>query len=535
MDTLNAANEGMDLSLKLIEVFMLIVVLLTIAGFAIYLAGIAWFWFEGKRRSITATRTARRASPLDTRRLARAPFLHKEIDMISRTVKSISLAVMTAILMTSALAQGQHQRDASPKAKPQAGAAAQGSNTPGRIAKFTGSRTVGDSNITEDDTGKIGIGTTLPTSQLTVNGVIEMLGGGGIKFADGTLQTTAGLAAVSRDATLKGDGTPSSPLGLAVPLTLSGSTSSSVLVVSNTETFGEGLTVNGGPKAAGLIAQGGSSSTIGGAGVIATGGSNLGTIPVNAAAGVIAQGGGNNNGTGGVGVFAFGGISANSSGGSGVLAFGGTGNTVGRSGGIAIEAFSGRGENGATPGLAGKFDGNVEVTGVLSKGGGSFKIDHPLDPENKYLSHSFVESPDMKNIYDGVVSLDQNGEAVVEMPEWFGTLNRDFRYLLTAVGAPMPGLYIAEEITNNRFKISGGMAGMKVSWQVTGIRQDAWANKNRIKVEEDKSELERGHYLHPEAFGKAEERSVEWAKNPELMREIKQRRQEAEQRRQPHN
>ena len=74
MDTLNAANEGMDLSLKLIEVFMLIVVLLTIAGFAIYLAGIAWFWFEGKRRSITATRTARRASPLDTRRLARAIF-----------------------------------------------------------------------------------------------------------------------------------------------------------------------------------------------------------------------------------------------------------------------------------------------------------------------------------------------------------------------------------------------------------------------------------------------------------------------------
>jgi hypothetical protein len=80
----------------------------------------------------------------------------------------------------------------------------------------------------------------------------------------------------------------------------------------------------------------------------------------------------------------------------------------------------------------------------------------------------------MKNIYDGAVSMDTNGEAVVEMPEWFGALNRDFRYLLIALGAPVPGLYIAEELANNRFKISGGMAGMKVSWQVTGIRQDAW-------------------------------------------------------------
>ena len=50
--------------------------------------------------------------------------------------------------------------------------------------------------------------------------------------------------------------------------------------------------------------------------------------------------------------------------------------------------------------------GNVDVIGTLSKGGGSFKIDHPLDPANKYLYHSFVESPDMKNMYDGNVTTD---------------------------------------------------------------------------------------------------------------------------------
>src|SRR4030095_8302577 len=226
-------------------------------------------------------------------------------------------------------------------------------------------------------------------------------------------------------------------------------------------------------------------------------------------------------------------FNGNGNGGRGVRAVGGSGRGIGKSGGHGIETFPGQGENGAVAGFAGKFNGDVQVTGVLSKGGGSFKIDPPLAPENRYLYHSFVESPDMMNIYNGIVSLDNNGDAVVEMPDWFGALNRNFRYLLTAVGAPMPGLYIAEEITNNRFKISGGMAGMKVSWQVTGVRQDAWANKNRIKVEEDKSEKERGHYLHPEAFDKPEERGVEWANQPEVMREIKQRRLETEQTRKP--
>jgi hypothetical protein len=59
---------------------------------------------------------------------------------------------------------------------------------------------------------------------------------------------------------------------------------------------------------------------------------------------------------------------------------------------------------------------------------------------------------------------------------------------------------------------------------VTGIRQDAYANKNRIKVEEDKPERERGFYLHPEVFKQAEERGVEWARNPEMMRQMKETR-----------
>lgn len=164
--------------------------------------------------------------------------------------------------------------------------------------------------------------------------------------------------------------------------------------------------------------------------------------------------------------------------------------------------------SGGTNNNAGYFQGRVVVTSILSKGGGSFKIDHPLDPENKYLSHSFVESPDMKNIYDGTVLLDANGEAYVILPHYFEALNRNYRYQLTAIGASAPGLYIAEEISGNRFKIAGGKPNMKVSWQVTGIRKDPFAENNRIIVEEDKPQIEKGKYLHPEVYNKPANLSI---------------------------
>ena len=188
--------------------------------------------------------------------------------------------------------------------------------------------------------------------------------------------------------------------------------------------------------------------------------------------------------------------------------------------GIGVSGFSNSGSailGTTTVGLAGEFGGNVTVSGTLSKGGGSFRIDHPLDPANKYLSHSFVESPDMMNVYNGNATLDAQGEAWVELPNWFEALNRDFRYQLTAIGAPAPYLYIAEEISGSRFKIAGGVPGLKVSWQVTGIRQDAFANANRIQVEEDKPEADQGFYLHPELYGKPKTKSMEWAWHPEAM------------------
>lgn len=143
------------------------------------------------------------------------------------------------------------------------------------------------------------------------------------------------------------------------------------------------------------------------------------------------------------------------------------------------------------------FTGNVQINGTLSKQAGAFIIDHPLDPENKYLSHSFVESPDMKNIYDGIIILDENGEATVELPAWFQALNKDFRYQLTCINAYAP-VYIAQEIQNNKFKIAGGKKGLKVSWQVTGIRHDKYAEKYPIVIEKEKPQNEKGTFLCPD-------------------------------------
>src|SRR5205085_5223951 len=181
----------------------------------------------------------------------------------------------------------------------------------------------------------------------------------------------------------------------------------------------------------------------------------------------------------------------------------------------------------STSGYAGNFSGDVRVLGFLSKSGGSFKIDHPLDPANKYLSHSFVESPDMMNIYNGNVTTDAKGEATVTLPEYFAALNRDFRYQLTVIGQFAQAI-VADEIKDNRFTIRTDKPQVKVSWQVTGIRQDAWANVHRIQVEEDKPEQERGTYLHPSVFGQPEEKGLEWAHRPELMRQMKERREKAQ-------
>ncbi len=198
--------------------------------------------------------------------------------------------------------------------------------------------------------------------------------------------------------------------------------------------------------------------------------------------------GANNTGTGR-------GVEGSSVGGIGLNGIGKTG-VNGISYGTTSSDAAVRGISQYVGSYAGDFWGNVRVTGMLTKGGGSFRIDHPLDPKNKYLSHSFVESPDMMNIYNGNITTGSNGEATVELPSYFEALNRDFRYQLTVVGQFAQAM-VLEKIKGNTFRIKTDKPNVEVSWQVTGVRKDKFAEEHRIKVEWDKPEAERGTLQNP--------------------------------------
>lgn len=153
-------------------------------------------------------------------------------------------------------------------------------------------------------------------------------------------------------------------------------------------------------------------------------------------------------------------------------------------------------------GVAGYFDGTVEVTEDLNVSGSkNFKIDHPTDPTGKYLKHAAVESSERMNVYTGNVTLDADGRAVVQLPDYFERLNTNVRYQLTAIGAPAPSLYVAQEVQNNQFRIAGGQPGMKVSWEVTGVRDDAYARAHPFQAETAKPSGKTGTYINPEAHG----------------------------------
>ncbi|MFV1979885.1 MAG: hypothetical protein ACC655_01915 [Rhodothermia bacterium] len=137
----------------------------------------------------------------------------------------------------------------------------------------------------------------------------------------------------------------------------------------------------------------------------------------------------------------------------------------------------------------------------MVKSGGTFRIDHPLDPENKYLSHSFVESSDMMNVYNGNVVTDAEGRATIELPSYFEALNQDFRYQLTTIGS-FARTMVDRKIESNSFSIQTDEPDVEVSWQVTGIRKDVYAEQHRVVPETDKAPEDRGRYLHPAEFGK---------------------------------
>lgn len=375
-------------------------------------------------------------------------------------------------------------------------------------------------------TGQVMVNTTSPQGNLTVNTTV---GSVGLRLFDNTTNGTgAGILAGSASApclyainsagnTIKAvhNGTDGSGAGILVQST----TATGINVTNSTSgTAIYAKTASG----TGIVSYGtfdavyGSATASGGYGGDFYGGSigAYGSGPVGlygsgvttGVQGVTNSGSygvyGSNGSTGNYGVFGTGGQYAVAGSGGNTAAVRGDNNYVGgwfqgASWGVysLCTATSGGyglfGENPNANGYAIFSKGNMAVQGTLSKSAGSFKIDHPLDPTNKWLSHSFVESPDMMNVYNGNVTLGADGTATVTLPNYFNALNKEYRYQLTCVGG-YANVYIAAEVSGNTFKIAGGKSGLKVSWQVTGIRQDDYAKAHPIVVEQAKTGEEKG-------------------------------------------
>lgn len=181
-----------------------------------------------------------------------------------------------------------------------------------------------------------------------------------------------------------------------------------------------------------------------------------------------------------------------------------------RNGSSANYSIYGANPGSASTDYAAYFNGKIYAVSASSSIK-AFKIDHPMDPENKYLYHSSVESNDMMNLYNGNITTDASGEATVVLPGYFTALNKDFKYQLTCIGQFAQAI-VLEEVHDNLFRIKTDKPNVKVSWQIAGVRQDAAANYYRVEAEVEKPASEKGFYLVPEAYGKEAERNASYRK-----------------------
>jgi hypothetical protein len=161
-------------------------------------------------------------------------------------------------------------------------------------------------------------------------------------------------------------------------------------------------------------------------------------------------------------------------------------------------------------GYAGYFIGKLGATGDLNVSGTkNFRIDDPLDPSDKYLVHAAIESDQALDVYSGNMTTDSSGLAVVQLPAWFDRINTDYRYQLTIVGTRGWNARISEEIKDNQFTIQTDQPNVRVSWQVTALRNDPYMRAHPFQAEQAKTGAEQGKYVTPQAYGQPASASIE--------------------------
>lgn len=144
-------------------------------------------------------------------------------------------------------------------------------------------------------------------------------------------------------------------------------------------------------------------------------------------------------------------------------------------------------------------------------------MDHPLMPENHYLNHFCTDGPEPYNAYSGNVVTDAQGYAVVQLPDYFESINRDFRYQLTVIDSSDDFVLakVVREIQNNRFVIRTSKPFIKVSWRFEAVRNDRWVQEYGYQTEQPKPDEHRGKYLHPELYGQPKEMGIRYRHEPE--------------------
>lgn len=144
-------------------------------------------------------------------------------------------------------------------------------------------------------------------------------------------------------------------------------------------------------------------------------------------------------------------------------------------------------------------NGNSGATGTKS-----FVIDHPLDPENRYLKHYSAEGDVPRNVYQGTLVTGADGFAWVALPDYYESINRDGLVQLTVVdsSADFVMAKVSQDIIGGRFQIRSSKPRVRVNWRVEASRNDRWVQKNGAEVEPLKPREFRGTYLEPELYGK---------------------------------
>lgn len=149
------------------------------------------------------------------------------------------------------------------------------------------------------------------------------------------------------------------------------------------------------------------------------------------------------------------------------------------------------------------------ITDLASGGTKTFMIDHPMDPANKYLRHFAIESNEVLNVYRGNAVCNEQGEAIVSLPNYFHVINIDYSYQLTPIGAAA-NLFIKSKVNNGRFVIGGGQPGMEVSWQLYAQRNDAYIQNTpgAKDAEVEKEARNKGKYFRPDFYGQPKEKAI---------------------------